>query len=528
MANQSNQKPSKKSVKLGEKKTEINKKNKKTNSKVKTVHPKYDNNENQKKKTNLINKIKSVNKNEKTDNGDEEINENTLALAKLFSTVDTIVIKNLIANLQGFLTLDLKEKINEELDAISEISEKIDTNNQLEIQNQLFHAELLSPQTVFKLKADHELHRERLVELKSAEKSAQLVRQIAHDIRSPLSALNILIPTLSGIPEEKKIIITESLSRINDMASALLKRGKELQKTAGEIKCKIEKPTSVAETLNILVLEKQVQHQDKPYTRIKLECNNHFSVFLQVDPFAFKRVVSNIIENAIEAIESVYVPNKKGEVKIEILKLIHENSNNIYISVKDNGRGIEPENLFRVGEQGFTFGKGKNGNGIGIFSSKEWLAENSGTLEIKSSMGIGTEVIVSLPFVPTPDWFLTKFSIQKNQPVVVVDDDIFVHQLWKDRMERIQFEGEIYSYFSLEEFSKSFKFNSEAVYLIDFDFINEKKSGLDFIIEQQLFSSAILCSNRSDDPNLIKKLEINKIKFLPKLLVLHVPIELLD
>ncbi len=59
----------------------------------------------------------------------------------------------------------------------------------------------------------------------TSERVCSVVLQVSHDIRSPLSVLSLVIPTLSGLPEEKREIVLRAAKKINDMANKLLQTG---------------------------------------------------------------------------------------------------------------------------------------------------------------------------------------------------------------------------------------------------------------------------------------------------------------
>ena len=97
----------------------------------------------------------------------------------------------------------------------------------------------------------------------------------------------------------------------------------------------------------------------------------------------------NLITNAIK-----YNDKKK---KILTLKMYNK-ENNILFSVKDNGIGISKENKEKVTEQFFRVDKSiSKGFGIGLTLVKEYLLQMGGSLNIKSQLKKGTEVIVSIP-----------------------------------------------------------------------------------------------------------------------------------
>ncbi|MBQ1955855.1 MAG: sensor histidine kinase, partial [Clostridia bacterium] len=68
----------------------------------------------------------------------------------------------------------------------------------------------------------------------------------------------------------------------------------------------------------------------------------------------------------------------------------------VYVTVKDRGCGIPAEDLPRVKEKFFKGNTGRAGSGIGLALCDEIMALHSGTLEISSEVGVGTEVKIGL------------------------------------------------------------------------------------------------------------------------------------
>ena len=100
-----------------------------------------------------------------------------------------------------------------------------------------------------------------------------------------------------------------------------------------------------------------------------------------------RQVFVNILDNAIkysEAGGSIFV-NASEEYGI------------IYVSVRDEGCGISPEDLPKIKKKFFKANLTKRGSGIGLAVVDEIVTMLGGTFEIKSQLGVGTEVIVSFP-----------------------------------------------------------------------------------------------------------------------------------
>jgi signal transduction histidine kinase len=75
-------------------------------------------------------------------------------------------------------------------------------------------------------------------------------KQVAHDIRSPLSALSMIVGTLKDLPEEKRILIRNATQRINDIANGLLQKSKSTSEN--KILSKESQDTSSVSTVEFI------------------------------------------------------------------------------------------------------------------------------------------------------------------------------------------------------------------------------------------------------------------------------------
>ncbi|GIP22729.1 sensor histidine kinase [Paenibacillus sp. J22TS3] len=99
----------------------------------------------------------------------------------------------------------------------------------------------------------------------------------------------------------------------------------------------------------------------------------------------FKQAFINIIKNSIEALHG------RGEIQI----WAYEKGDHVYIHVKDNGEGMTPAEVARLGEPYFS-NKSK-GTGLGLMVTYSIIEAMSGELTFKSQKGVGTEAIVRFP-----------------------------------------------------------------------------------------------------------------------------------
>ncbi len=99
------------------------------------------------------------------------------------------------------------------------------------------------------------------------------------------------------------------------------------------------------------------------------------------------QVVINVLTNAIQAIEG------KGTINL----MTQTSKDKLLLSIKDTGRGIPEEIISKVFDPFFTTKDPGKGTGLGLSISYSILEEHNGTIDIKSKVGKGTEVVISLP-----------------------------------------------------------------------------------------------------------------------------------
>ncbi|MCI9245902.1 MAG: cell wall metabolism sensor histidine kinase WalK [Clostridia bacterium] len=135
--------------------------------------------------------------------------------------------------------------------------------------------------------------------------------------------------------------------------------------------------------------------------RLKFEVekkNHHIECFVtanvppvKADKYGIERVILNIITNAIK-----YTP-ENGMIKVYVGFVY----NDAYIKIIDNGIGIPEQDLSRIFERFYRVDKARTremgGTGLGLSIAKEILDQNNGSIDIKSEVGKGTEIVIRVP-----------------------------------------------------------------------------------------------------------------------------------
>jgi signal transduction histidine kinase len=190
-----------------------------------------------------------------------------------------------------------------------------------------------------------------------------------------LSALQLVVKESARLPAEHRELLLGAIGRIREIADALLTKDKA-RKAA---------PALLAELIEPLLAEKKSQFS--PHKGLKLRLKGGEGLKARVVPAEFSRLLSNLIDNAVQALEG-----EPGEVTVSLA----EEKGFARLAVIDDGKGIPPEILSKLGRRGETHGKA-GGSGLGLHHARSCAEAWGGRLEISSKPGRGTTVAVFFP-----------------------------------------------------------------------------------------------------------------------------------
>ncbi|PWK15583.1 PAS domain S-box protein [Tumebacillus permanentifrigoris] len=209
--------------------------------------------------------------------------------------------------------------------------------------------------------------------------AGQLAAGVAHEIRNPLTALVGFVQLMQqGMSNPKYLeIMSAELKRIETIVSELLVLSKPQAMTY--------KPKKLADILQHVVTlietqaiihNVQVLPSFDPDELPALECDEN----------QLKQVFINFLQNAIDA-----MPHG-GDIHIEVERTaLHE----VLIHIRDQGIGIPPERIEKLGEPFYT--TKEKGTGLGLMISKRIIDHHNGSMQIDSEVDVGTTISVRLP-----------------------------------------------------------------------------------------------------------------------------------
>lgn len=216
------------------------------------------------------------------------------------------------------------------------------------------------------------------------------IANVSHELRTPMTSINGFIEgILDGtIPQERQ---KEYLSIVSDETKRLSRLTNDLLDLArmesGEIKL-----TFVSFDINELIrrciikLENQIIQKN-----IEIEANFYEELTnVHADKDSIERVLFNLMHNAVKFIQ------EGGQIKVETAKL----KGKVLISVKDNGTGIDSEEIGLIWDRFYKSDKSRSrdkmGTGLGLAIVKNIINEHGQEISVESEMGKGTVFSFSL------------------------------------------------------------------------------------------------------------------------------------
>lgn len=224
----------------------------------------------------------------------------------------------------------------------------------------------------------------------SEDDQKKFIANVSHDFRSPLTSIKgyleaMLDGTIPPEMHEKYLgIVLNETERLTKLTNGLLAlnnlntKGMHLDITDFDINDTVRK---VAETFEGTCRKKSIA--------IELVLTGD-ELYVHADKGRIEQIIYNLTDNAVK------FSNHDSVIKIETA----EKKNKIYVSVKDNGIGIPPEDISMIFNRFYksdsSRGKDKKGTGLGLSIVKEILTAHSENINVISTPGEGSEFIFSL------------------------------------------------------------------------------------------------------------------------------------
>lgn len=343
--------------------------------------------------------------------------------------------------------------------------------------------------------------------MKDQEAFKQFISRMAHDITSPLAGLEAFMRSCSNLTEKQHSTLKSIAISIKDISRALL-----LQYKNNEYKDSIRATQAIPVSL---ALAEIIEQKEQEYSERDIEIHylmppSSKLIFIQADRSGFDRMISNLMNNSIEAIED----SKHGKIDIHL----ESDKSFVKLHIKDNGKGMPKELIDRIVNNIPVRTTKKAGHGVGMTQIIGEVGVYGGKMEVISKEGVGTEIVLSFPRCAAPDWFTDNITIKKGSTVLILDDDENIFEVWKKRLSNYDLNLKCFSNENaINDFVSSVpeKDRDNLFLFSDYD-LRADKSGLIVVMECGLRDHAMLVTGLTNDKEVFYLAQKLGLKVLPK------------
>ena len=221
---------------------------------------------------------------------------------------------------------------------------------------------------------------------------SDIARRIAHEIKNPLTPIRLSAERLKKHIDKpimfNKKIFEQSLNMITRQVD-------DIHHLVDEFSSFARMPAPILNRVNVFVIVREyVEPLNISFEKITIKLDNtkYKNIFIMADEKQIRQAIGNIIKNSYENIIT-------NNIKNGVISIDFENDNDfVSILLKDNGTGINPNDISRMVEPYFS--TKTNGSGLGLAITKKIIEDHNGSITIKSPKDEqGTIIIIKLPIV---------------------------------------------------------------------------------------------------------------------------------
>lgn len=214
----------------------------------------------------------------------------------------------------------------------------------------------------------------------------EMAKQIAHEIKNPLTPMKLSVQYLQKAWREGNPDFDQRLERFSN---SLISQINNLSKIATEFSNFAKMPRAKAQKVDITKkIEESISlFENTSNINFEIQLDRNKEIFVFSDPEHVSIVFSNLIQNAIQAIPN----DKKGLIQIKV----EENTDFVKVIISDNGTGIPDELREKLFRPNFT--TKSSGMGLGLSIVKNIVENAGGSIGYDTQLNKGTSFFVTFP-----------------------------------------------------------------------------------------------------------------------------------
>ncbi|HUJ25666.1 MAG TPA: HAMP domain-containing sensor histidine kinase, partial [Myxococcales bacterium] len=206
----------------------------------------------------------------------------------------------------------------------------------------------------------------------------------AHELNTPLGTIQVLAGELAAQTDGERRGEAEEIRRQVQRCKSII--GNMLAPRGGE---DLEEPKEfeVAPVVEA-ALKRWQEGRPRPQPRLDIDAGVQ-RARTRLPVRAFEQAIANLLDNAVDATEGRAQP----EVRISLTRV----SDELRLTVADNGVGVPEPLLRRIGEPFFTTKEPGHGTGLGLYLARHVVERQGGEMRVESAEGRGTRVTLTMP-----------------------------------------------------------------------------------------------------------------------------------
>jgi len=368
----------------------------------------------------------------------------------------------------------------------------------------------------------------------------RIAARLAHDVRSPVSALEVFLEAGPLPPETHAQVLRPALARLKSLADyvsggALARevlpgtgKGDSAPWSAEEPE---SQPVLLAAVIESVVSSARMEDAHQPadgLARREVELADRevpYGIFVHQPPSHLRRALDGLVRALLRETACV------GGAVVRISA--YEEGDHVIVRLAGSGERD-------ASAAGATWLPAARPGGTGMLDAVQAadasLSACGGRAAIPDPAGSADiEAVLTLPAAGAPSWFLPRLEIAPDKPALVADDDLWVHHLWDRILDRARIATagtgtgrtvHLYSLEALESFlGRADQAGGIGLFLIDESYGSSTESGLDIMERhREVLSRAVLVTARWEDPNLRARAMRLGLRLLPKNMVPRIEI----
>ena len=226
----------------------------------------------------------------------------------------------------------------------------------------------------------------KLVEAEKMAAVGQLAGGVAREINNPLGAILAFAQILrreagrSTDDEEGLAVIEEAAVRCKHIVDSLLKFSR---KTVADDRESVDSARCIEDAIVLF----RAHLKSSPRARLEVITDVHPPNIVG-NASQLGQVALNLLQNALHAL-----PGGVGTIRVSVGSAAGRS----FFAIEDNGRGIPPQNMASIFEPWFTTMPAGEGPGLGLAISRRIVESHGGTIEVSSTVGVGSTFTTSFP-----------------------------------------------------------------------------------------------------------------------------------